>query len=130
MFYYLCSVMRRIFIIVLFLLGGLLFEKGDFAPTQNLAKFEFSDRHNVQLECCHRYNIDAERTSSVAVPSVRTITAHSARYSQQRTLSLSFVEHHQTTSNYSVAHFVHRRFCLFEVLDYGDTDVSLYSGSS
>ena len=117
MFYYLCSVMHRIFLIVLFLLGGLLFEKGDFAPTQNLAKFEFSDRHNVQLECCHRYNIDAERTSTIVVPSARTAQTTSSRQAQQRILNFVVAERFATT-NYPTTIFIHRLGNLPRAVDF------------
>ena len=109
--------MRKLLVILLLLVGAVALDRADITRLQSGVECEVVDLHHEQLLCNHRHNIDAERTSSVAVPSVRTITAHSARYSQQRTLSLSFVEHHQTTSNYSVSHFVHRLCSLARAID-------------
>ena len=109
--------MRRIFIIALFLLGGFIFEKTDFTPTQAAPQFEISDTHNAQLECCHRHNIDAERTSTIVVPSVRTASTTSSRQAQQRTFHFVVAERFATT-NYPTTLFIHRLGNLPRAVDF------------
>lgn len=109
--------MRKLLVILLFVVGAFAAGKADIAPQQNRVESEVVDLHHEQLCCSHRHNVDAERTSSVTIPSVRTTTAHSARLMQQRMVVLSSREHHQTTSNYSVAHFIHRLGSLARAID-------------
>lgn len=117
MFYYLCGVMRRIFIIAIVLLGSLLFENGNFTPTPKGSQSTFADAHHEQLKCCHRYNIDAERTSTVVVPSVRTASTTSSRQIQQRTLHFVVAERFDTT-NYPTTIFIHRLGNLPRAVDF------------
>ena len=100
--------MRKMVVILLLALGALVFEQGDIAPAATASECEVVDLHHEQLVCNHRYNIDAERTSTVVVPSVRTSVTPSTRYQQNRTLSYAVAGRSITTSNYLVTHFVHR----------------------
>ena len=117
MFYYLCDVMRRIIIIATYLLGVFVFERVDFAPTPTISQFEITDTHHEQLECCHRHNIDAERTSTVVVPSVRTTSISSSRQAQQRILHFVVAERIATT-NYPTIRFIHRLGCCARAVDF------------
>ena len=105
---YLCEVMRKILTIAIFILGVLFFGSSDFAPLPTHSQSEFTDTHREQLECCHRHNIDAERTSTVVVPSVRTTLNTAPRYQQNRTSQNAIVGRSITTSNYLVSRFIHR----------------------
>ena len=109
--------MRKLLVILLFVVGAFAAGKADIAPQQNRVECEVVDLHHEQLCCSHRNNVDAERTSSVVVPSVRTLSSVSTRCSQLRISTLSTVEHHQTTTNYSVAHFTHRLGSLARAID-------------
>ncbi len=100
--------MHILFAILILTLGVFTFEKGDIVPLTSGAESEFVDLHHIQLECNHRHNIDAERTSSVVIPSVRTTTSNISRQAQQRILHFTASEHAKTTTNYSVSRFIHR----------------------
>lgn len=109
--------MRKLLVILLLFIGAVALDRADIVNLQGGVESEVIDLHHEQLLCNHRYNVDAERTSSVTIPSVRTTTAHSARLMQQRMVVLSSREHYQTTSNYSVAHFIHRLGSLARAID-------------
>ena len=100
--------MRRLFTILLFLLGAIACEQADVLSDVGTTQCEVVDLHHEQLLCNHRYNIDIERTSTVVIPSVRTITSNVIRQAQQRALYLIEVEHLRTITNYPLSHFVHR----------------------
>lgn len=100
--------MRKLVAILLFVLGAFAFEQADITSMTTSLECEVSDLHHEQLLCNHRYNIDAERTSTVVVPSVRTSLTSSPRYQQHRTLHLSVAGRSLNTSNYLVTLFVHR----------------------
>lgn len=117
MFYYLCQVMRKLLVILLLFLGVNIFGEGCYAHTPDSSKFEITDAHHQQLECCHRHNIDAERTSTIVVPTVRTSTTTSSRQAQQRNLTFVVTEHFATT-NYPTAIFIHRLGNLPRAVDF------------
>lgn len=117
MFYYLCSVMRKILTIAILVLGGFIFGNGDYTPSHDVKRFELTDSHQQQLECCHRHNIDAERTSTIVVPSVRTSSTTSSRQAQQRTFHFVVAERFATT-NYPTTHFIHRLGNLPRAVDF------------
>ena len=100
--------MRKLLVILLLFVGVATLGKADIIHQQNSAESEVVDLHHEQLCCTHRYNLDAERTSTLVIPSVRTIATVSARTFQQRISTLSPIENHQTTTSYSVARFTHR----------------------
>ena len=100
--------MRRMVVILLFVLGALAFEQAGIQPTTTTSECEVVDLHHEQLVCNHRYNIDAERTSLVVVPSVRTSVSHATRYQHNRIMNLLVVGRSITTSNYLVTQFIHR----------------------
>lgn len=100
--------MRKLLVILLLFVGGVTLDRVDVTSPQNRVEYNISDLHHEQLCCTHRYNLDAEQTSTLVVPSVRTITTVSVRSLQQRIFTPSPAEHHQTTTNYSVARFTHR----------------------
>ena len=100
--------MRRLFTIVLILLGACAFGPNDLSAAQGVAESELLDLHHEQLLCNHRHNIDAERTSTVVVPSVRITLNNAPRYQQNRTSHDAVEGRNITTSNYLVSHFIHR----------------------
>lgn len=100
--------MRKLLTISLFVLVAFVCGQGDICTTQRVSEGAFTDLHHEQLLCNHRYNIDAERTSSVVVPSVRTTITNAPRYQQNRTSNLAIVGRSITTSKYLVSHFIHR----------------------
>ena len=100
--------MRKMVVILLLALGALVFEQGDIAPAATTSECEVVDLHHEQLVCNHRYNIDAERTSTVVVPSARVTFSSSPRYQQNRPMNISVVGRSITTSNYLVTRFIHR----------------------
>lgn len=114
---YLCEVMRKILTIAIFILGVLFFGSSDFAPLPTHSQSEFTDTHREQLECCHRHNIDAERTSTVVVPSVRTSQTTSSRQAQQRIFHFVATDYTATT-NYPTTLFLHRLGTLARAVDY------------
>ena len=100
--------MHKMLTISLFFLAAFLCGQGDVTTAQSVKEGEFFDLHHEQLVCNHRYNIDAERTSSVVVPSVRTTLNTAPRYQQNRTSQNAIVGRSITTSNYLVSRFIHR----------------------
>ena len=100
--------MRRIFTILLLLLGAIACEQADLLSNTGATECEVVDLRHEQLLCNHRYNIDIERTSTVVMPSVRTITSNTQRQAQQRASYLIDVESLRTTINYPVSYFAHR----------------------
>ena len=100
--------MRRLVVILLFVLGVYAFEQGNIFPPYTTSECEVVDLHHEQLLCNHRYNIDAERTSTIVVPSVRTSVNSTPRYQQNRTLHLAVVGRSLNTSNYRISLFIHR----------------------
>ena len=100
--------MRKLVAILLFVLGAYAFGQADIFSTSATAECEVFDLHHEQLVCNHRHNIDAERTSTIVVPSVQTSVNSAPRYQQNRTLHLAVAVRSITTSNYLVTLFVHR----------------------
>jgi hypothetical protein len=96
------------FTILLLLLGAIACEQADILSNVGATECEVVDLHHEQLLCNHRHNIDIERTSTVVVPSVRTITSNTLRQAQQRALYLIDVESIRATINYPVSYFAHR----------------------
>ena len=68
---------------------------------------EVKNRYEEQLECCHRHNIDAERTSTLVVPS-RTTTTSLTRQGHQRTSALAVAERYAALTNYPTLALSHR----------------------
>lgn len=89
------------------LLGGFAFDKCDISHSTGNAEFEIIDIHHEQIKCCHRYNIDAERTSSVVIPTARTTTSNISRQGQQRVLHFAVIERFATNTNYPITLFIH-----------------------
>ena len=110
--------MRKLWVILLFLIGAVALDRADIASQQEQAKCDILDIRIPQLANASHYNIDAERPSSVVVPSVRVSTNTSVRYSQSRLFASLHSEHHQTTINYSVARFIHRISQFSRAVDY------------
>lgn len=102
--------MRKLFAIVMFLLGAFAFESIDIAPLVTGRECEVVDMHHEQLVCNNRHNIDIERTTSIVVPSVsvRTASGNFSRQAQQRVLHLLSVEHLRSATNYPTTQFVLR----------------------
>ena len=109
--------MCKLFFIFLIFLGVNIFGEGEYAHSSEVANFEITDTHQQQLECCHRHNIDAERTLSVVVPSARTSSTTSSRQAQQRLSNFTVVEHFATT-NYPTIRFIHRLGSCARAVDY------------
>lgn len=99
--------MRRLFVILILLLGGFAFEKSEISLSTGSVEYEIIDIHHEQIKCCHRHNIDAERTSSVVIPTARTSTSHLSRQGQQRVLHFAVIERFATNTNYPVTLFIH-----------------------
>ena len=110
--------MRRFFTILLLLLGAIACGQVEFISDIAAVECEVVDLHHEQLLCNHRHNIDIERTSTVVMPSVRTITSNVLRQAQQRALYLIEVEHLRTITNYPLSHFVHRLGCCARAVDF------------
>ena len=110
--------MLKVVVIWLFALGAFAFEHTDIQPITTGFECEVVDLRHEQLVCNHRYNIDAERTSTVVVPSVRTSVTPSTRYQQNRTLSYAVAGRSITTSNYLVTRFIHRLGSLPRAVDF------------
>ncbi|MBP3550109.1 MAG: hypothetical protein J6J57_00490 [Alistipes sp.] len=100
--------MHKLIAILLFVLGIFASEQIDILPQATSSEYEVMDLHHEQLLCNHRYNIDAERTSSVVLPVVPTTINNSLRYQQNRTLHIAVVGRSIITSNYLVTRFIHR----------------------
>ena len=110
--------MRRLIAIILFLLGVTLSVQMNIAFDSSVSSAEVVDLHREQLRCNHRYNIDAEQTSSVVLPTARSVVSSSSRQAQQRTLHLIAVEYARTIINYPVARFIHRLGSCDRAVDY------------
>ena len=110
--------MRRLIAIILFLLGATLSERMNVALDSDAASAEVVDMHREQLRCNHRYNIDAEQTSSVVLPTVRTVVSSTSRQAQQRTLHLVAVEYARAIINYPILRFIHRLGSCDRAVDY------------
>ena len=100
--------MHKLIAILLFVLGIFASEQIDILPQATSSEYEVMDLHHEQLICNHRYNIDAERTSSVVLPVVPTTINNSLRYQQNRMFHIAVVGRSIITSNYLVTRFIHR----------------------
>ena len=100
--------MLKLIAILLFVLGIFASEQIDILPQATSSEYEVMDLHHEQLICNHRYNVDAERTSSIVLPVVPTTINNSLRYQQNRTLHIAVVGRSIITSNYLVTRFIHR----------------------
>ena len=94
------------FTILLLLLGAIACEQADILSNVGATECEVVDLHHEQLLCNHRHNIDIERTSTVVVPSVRTITSNTLRQAQQRALYLIDVAYNTYTLEYFCSFFI------------------------
>jgi len=110
--------MRKLIAIILFLLGFYAFEQIDVTPVQVDTPSELSDLHHEQFTCCRRYNVNAEPTSSIVVPAANTIVVKVPRTQTCRVPHISASGHFYTTSNYPVAHFMHRLGTLSRAVDF------------
>lgn len=103
--------MRKLLAITLVLLGafglGVWNVTSEMERNSTIVQSEVKDLHREQLECCQQYNHDAERTSSIVVPTARTVTSVS-RHGQQRTFSFATVERVIASANYPTDTFIHR----------------------
>ena len=106
-------------VILLFSLGASLSERADIAPTHNNTgtNSEVHDLCREQIECCLHYNFDAERTSSVVVPSARNSSTTSSRQAHQRFFHFVVAERFATT-NYPTRYFIHRLGNYSRAVDY------------
>ena len=100
--------MRRIFAILMLLLGVFAFERADITPTNEGVMCEVVDMHHAQLVCNNRHNIDIEHSTSVVVPTATSISSNIARQAQQRLLHLEVIEQQRSLTNYPITHFIHR----------------------
>lgn len=100
--------MRKLVVILLLVLGAFVLEQADIVPTTTCSEYEVIDLYHEQLLCNHRHNIDAERTSSVVVPTVHTTINTPSRYQQNRVVNFVALSRSITTSNYLVTRFIHR----------------------
>ena len=111
-------VMRKIFAILLFLVGAVALDRVDIAQQQENVKCEILDVRTPQLANALHHNIDAERPASLVVPSVRVSSSSPARYSHNR-VSLAFHSGGCAySSNYSASRFVLRLGSLARAVDY------------
>ncbi|MBR6655951.1 MAG: hypothetical protein IKL20_05040 [Alistipes sp.] len=110
--------MRKLIAIILFLLGVFAYEQIDVVPEQIEVPNEVSDLHREQYTCCRRYNVDAERTTSVVVPTAQTTVVTTPRTHSYRAPHIAASGHFYTTSNYVVAHFIHRLGSLSRAVDF------------
>ena len=110
--------MRKLWMILLLLIGAIALDRVDVVSQQETSACEISDIRTPQLANASHHNIDAERTSSVVVPSVRVTTTTTSRSSQQRLFAALFVEHYQTITNYSTERFLHRISHFARAVDY------------
>lgn len=109
--------MRKLWVILLFLIGVIALDRVDIASQQECAKCEVTTCIPQFANASH-HNIDAERPLSVVVPSVRITSTTSARYSQLRSLVSLASEHYQTITNYSATRFIHRISPFARAVDY------------
>lgn len=98
--------MRKLVTILLSLVVAFVAEARSF-DSERLSSCEVKSRYEEQLECCHHHNIDAERTSTLVVPS-RTTTTNLTRQGQQRTSSLAVAERYAALTNYPTIALSHR----------------------
>ncbi len=110
--------MRKMFVILLFLVGAVALDRADVSAAQVDVKSEIVDVHQEQLRCNHRHNIDAERTSSVVVPSVRITTTSNARSSHHRQSAVLRLEQYQVASNHATTRIIYRLGSFARVVDY------------
>ena len=110
--------MRRLIAIILFLLGVSLSERVNVASDDSMPSAEVVDLHREQLRCNHRFNVDAEQTTSVVLPAVRSVVSGTSRQAQQRTAYLHAVEYARTIINYPVIRFIHRLGSCDRAVDY------------
>ena len=92
--------MRKLAIILLSLVAAFVAEAHSLSGERH-SLGEVKNRYEEQLECCHRHNIDAERTSTLVVPS-RTTTTSLSRQNHHRTTQYSVVERCVAIANYPV----------------------------
>ena len=98
--------MRKLLTIAIALLVAFVAEAHSLRGERQ-ASCEVKSRFQEQLECCHRHNIDAERTSTLVVPS-RTTTTSLSRQNHHRTAQYSVVERCVAIANYPVQLLLHR----------------------
>ncbi len=98
--------MRKLAIILLSLVAALVAEAHSLSGERH-SLGEVKNRYEEQLECCHRHNIDAERTSTLVVPS-RTTTTSLTRQGHQRTSALAVAERYAALTNYPTLALSHR----------------------
>ena len=110
--------MRKLLIVLLCFVGIAALDI-DGAVSQ-CAKIEcnVSDLHNEQIVCALRYNVAAERTSSVVIPSARTIAVSTIRYLHPRHSIVILSDNYQIINNYSVLRFIHRLGNCARAIDY------------
>ena len=110
--------MRKLWVILLFLIGAVALDRVDIAQQQENVKCEILDVRTPQLANALHHNIDAERTSSVVVPSVRVSSSSTARYSHNRVSLALHSGGCAYSSNYSASRFVLRLGSFARVVDY------------
>ena len=110
--------MRKVLVILLFVVGITISDRVSIVDPSADIEHSISDLHHEQLCCNHRYNLDAESTSSIAVPSVRTTTTLAARSSQQRISTVSFIGHLYTVTKYPVTRFIYRLGSFARAIDF------------
>ena len=110
--------MRKLVAISLFLLAAFAFERADIHLAQPSAESSLLDLHKVQIECNQRHNVDAERTSNLVVPSVRTLTTSAPRAHTYRAPHIAATGHFNTISRYIVARFTLRLGSLPRAVDF------------
>lgn len=110
--------MRKLVVISLFILAAFAVERLNITPIQEIGANEVADSQREQLiRNCH-YNVDAEPTSSLEIPSARTIVIKSPRTQSSRAPHIATAGHFYTTSKYVVARFIHRLGSLTRAVDF------------
>lgn len=99
--------MRKLLTLTIALLAAFVAEAHSLSNEWH-SSCEVENRYEEQLKCCHRRNIDAERTTSVVVPTARTTTSNISRQEHQRLLHISFIGRFATNTNYPVTRYIHR----------------------
>lgn len=110
--------MRKLIAIILFLLGAFAYEQIDVVSVQVEQPNELSDLHHEQFTCCRRYNVDAEQSTSVVVPSARTTSVSGPRAHTYRVPHIAASGRFYTTSHYVVAQFIHRLSSFARAIDF------------
>ena len=100
-------IMRKLLTIAIALLVAFVAEAHSLRGERHHS-CEVKNHFQEQLECCHRHNIDAERTSTLVVPS-RTTTTSLSRQNHHRTTQYSVVERCVAIANYPIR-LLSRRF--------------------